>query len=428
MNADGSGQTRLTSAAGVDEQPSWSPDGSQIAFTSHRDGHGEIYVMNADGSGQTRLTNSAGENTAPTWAPLVYRPSQAPAHVGFTGQPAAAVSANAVIAPVQISVTDASWHSVSGGVARIEIGTSPAAGATLSGMTEVKLVDGVATFSDLRIDQPGRGYTLRVTVGPALGETAAFAVVGPAAQLAFVQSLPSPRTVLGAVAIVRVAIQDAFGSTVPGATQSVTLSLAANPTGATVAGTTTVAAVNGIATFDNVSVDRPGSGYTFAATATGLTSATSTLFNVVIQFTSVSAGVTVACGRTTTGAAYCWGSNGWGQLGDGSNTSSASPVLVAGGLRFLEVSAGWMSVCGRVEGGAAYCWGNNAWGQLGTGDNTARSSPAPVTGGRRARNRGPPGAGRRRADVRHGQRGRRLYLRRDDRSQRVLLGQSLRVG
>ncbi|MBV8857816.1 MAG: PD40 domain-containing protein, partial [Acidobacteria bacterium] len=62
MNADGTGQQRLTFGAdGVtDEQPVWSRDGSRIAFVSTRDGDKEVYVMNADGTGQTRLTNDPG--------------------------------------------------------------------------------------------------------------------------------------------------------------------------------------------------------------------------------------------------------------------------------------------------------------------------------------------------------------------------------
>ena len=42
----------------TDFYPSFSPDGSKIAFSSDRDGNYEIYVMNADGSNQTRLTNN----------------------------------------------------------------------------------------------------------------------------------------------------------------------------------------------------------------------------------------------------------------------------------------------------------------------------------------------------------------------------------
>ena len=69
MNANGTGQTRLTNIQSTDSEPAWSPDGSKIAFRSDRDGNGEIYVMNADGSGQTRLTNNLKEDRGPAWSP-----------------------------------------------------------------------------------------------------------------------------------------------------------------------------------------------------------------------------------------------------------------------------------------------------------------------------------------------------------------------
>ena len=56
MNADGSQQTRLTNNSSFDDYPAWSPDGKRIAFTSYRDRKYEIYVMNADGSGMRQLT------------------------------------------------------------------------------------------------------------------------------------------------------------------------------------------------------------------------------------------------------------------------------------------------------------------------------------------------------------------------------------
>jgi Tol biopolymer transport system component len=65
IDADGTDLTRLTRAPYPEFDPSWSPDGTEIAFRSERSGEPEIWTMNADGSGQRRLT----EGLSPAWSP-----------------------------------------------------------------------------------------------------------------------------------------------------------------------------------------------------------------------------------------------------------------------------------------------------------------------------------------------------------------------
>src|SRR2546427_2144 len=65
-------------------------------------------------------------------------------------------------------------------------------------------------------------------------------------------------------------------------TGSVTVALGTNPSGGTLAGTTTVTAASGVATFGTLSVDKVGTGYTLAAAATGLTGATGGSCNVTV--------------------------------------------------------------------------------------------------------------------------------------------------
>jgi Tol biopolymer transport system component len=69
VNSDGTALTQLTTDGAIDYRPTWSPDGSQIAFVSTRDGNAEIYVMNADGTGQTNITNNAANDDSPSWSP-----------------------------------------------------------------------------------------------------------------------------------------------------------------------------------------------------------------------------------------------------------------------------------------------------------------------------------------------------------------------
>ncbi len=69
ISADGSGLRRLTTHGARDDSPAWSPDGSQIAFTSDRDGDFEIHVMNADGSSIRRVTDHPAEDGDPSWSP-----------------------------------------------------------------------------------------------------------------------------------------------------------------------------------------------------------------------------------------------------------------------------------------------------------------------------------------------------------------------
>jgi alpha-tubulin suppressor-like RCC1 family protein len=106
------------------------------------------------------------------------------------------------------------------------------------------------------------------------------------------------------------------------------------------------------------------------------------------SFLQVSGGAQHACAITGSGAAYCWGLNGDGQLGNGGglgdpDATETRPVAVVGGLQFRQISAGALQTCGVTTDNIGYCWGSNALGSLGIGASGNRDTPTAVAGGLR---------------------------------------------
>lgn len=100
-----------------------------------------------------------------------------------------------------------------------------------------------------------------------------------------------------------------------------------------------------------------------------------------LTFREISSGSAHTCALTNTGSVYCWGMNSKGQLGITDKTDRTQPTLVPGGLVFIQINAGGYQTCGRLTSGAAYCWGDNRFGQLGDGSLTERDVPTAVHGG-----------------------------------------------
>jgi len=229
---------------------------------------------------------------------------------------------------------------------------------TLSGTKTVAAVAGVATFNTLSVDKAATGYTL-VPSSPGLSTVFSNSFnITPGAPAKLVV-ITQPTDTVSATAIspaVTVQIQDAAGNLTT-STASVTMAIGTNPSSGTLSGTTTVAAVAGVATFSTLQIDKAGTGYTLSATSGVLTSSTSNTFNitagapaklaVTTQPTNTVAGVAIspavtvqiqdAAGNLTTstaGVVMAIGTNPGGGTLSGTTTVNA----VAGTATFSTLS------------------------------------------------------------------------------------------
>jgi hypothetical protein len=224
-------------------------------------------------------------------------------------QPTNTLSAHAITPGVKVAAEDAVGNIATGftGNITVALGANPG-NSPLLGTLTLAAVNGVATFTNLSVDVVANGYTLASTsAGLTSATSTPFNILlGPATHL---EMVVEPITTTAGATIgqpsVSVVAQDAGGNPVTAFSGNVTVAITAGTgtSGATLSGTTTLATVNGQATFTNLSIDKVGTGYTLTFSTAGLLSKSSKSFNInpgaatklafTVQPTNTLAGATI---------------------------------------------------------------------------------------------------------------------------------------
>ncbi len=271
--------------------------GQQIQLAGPTDANGRTTAAaTSTWAGPVTYVATAGGVPINRTATVDYTPG-APARLGFKTQPSN-TSAGAPITPaVQVAVLDAFNNLVTGATNQVslslltallgpsaepagEIGPEAIATPTLSGTTTVTAVNGVATFAGLSVDKEG-GYQLSAASPNLTSNTSNSFQVSRASgrKLSFLTQ-PQDTTAGQALPAVQVELTDTVGNTIIEFTGAVTVSIGTGPDGATLGGTTTANAVNGVATFDTLVLTRAGTGYTLAASSPDVAGASSQPFAI----------------------------------------------------------------------------------------------------------------------------------------------------
>src|SRR5881296_185199 len=307
-----------------------------------------------------------------------------PTQLAFSVQPTTTTAGHQITPAVQVTALDAGGRPVPGFTQNVTVtltagtGTS---GATLTGTTTVAAANGVATFYALTLDKSSTGYTLTATAsGLSAATSARFDInPGPATHLVFTVQ-PGNATAGATIApAVEVTAQDASGNKVPTFTGQVTVALGGtNPSGGTLAGTKTVAAVSGVASFATLSIDKSGSYWlTATAPATGLSGGTSNDFSIAAgaatQLAFTVQPSNAVAGRTISPAVQVSARDAQGNL----VTGFVGSVTMALGTNPGGSTLGGTTTVPAVSGVASF--GNLSLDKVGTGY-TLTAAAAGLTG------------------------------------------------
>lgn len=201
--------------------------------------------------------------------------------LSFSAQPGGGVAGAALAPTVVVTALDKDGNPATafGGDVTLSIGSGPP-GATLGGPTTAPARSGAATFAGLILNKSGL-YTLTASSTGLPAATSAEFTISPAADeaLSFVVEPQDTSINRALTPSVQVGVLDHFGN-VTRSTATVQLQLAINPSTGTLRGATSVAAVNGLATFADLSLDAFGTGYELSASSGSLVPATSQAFNI----------------------------------------------------------------------------------------------------------------------------------------------------
>jgi hypothetical protein len=208
------------------------------------------------------------------------------ANYALTGSSSAAVGSSI---PLAAQLVDANGNVVRD--AGRNVSWTSSGGGSFDVATSTTNADGIATTTFTAATTPG---DVTITATDETGITGSFGVsvvVGPATKLVFVNQ-PSDagwRVVMRPA--VAVAVQDQYSNTVTSSSEAISLSLEANPGGATLLGGGPVTPINGIATFPGILLDQPASGYTLRATSASTTTAAATSSSFSVSSTGIVAGI-----------------------------------------------------------------------------------------------------------------------------------------
>jgi len=260
----------------------------------------ETVTVSADATGDAAAVANVDDN-------VIFNGGAATQLV-FSVQPSGAQAGVAIAPAIKVHVQDALGNLATSATDTITlaIGTNPTTGV-LGGTLAVAAIGGEATFSNVTISRAGDGYTLTSSASGLSGATSnAFNMTpGAPTQLAFTVQ---PGTALAGRTIPgfpTVEIRDVNGDTITADNSTqVTMAIKSGTgtSGATLSGTVTKTASNGVVTFDDLGIGLGGSDYVLTASATGLTDGDSATFNVdaVLNLSSTGSSDPAQAGQTLT--------------------------------------------------------------------------------------------------------------------------------